>query len=842
MQQQKRAQQAIRRAVTCYERGNLREAELLYGDVLREQPQHFDALQLLGALRIAQRKFDDAVHLIRQAVLIHPYFPKAHYNLGLALFELKRHREALECFDHALVLKPDYAEALIRRAEVLLNLDRPEDALASSDRALMLDPAFGPAYYSHGAALGKLARHDEAMASVERAIALAPESAEAFHQRGMVLSVAGRDEEALASFEQALAMREAYPEALCGRGQALTALDRHDEALESYSRALAYRPDSVEALSNRGTAHAYLSDHEAALADFAAALALAPTHRDTLYNRGVTLVALRRLREATLSFSAAIAACPDDARSISNCGFVLAQQRFYEDAIKCFDQALTLRPLLLEAHINKSEALLRLGRYDEATAACELAFAANPESLRLLEFDVYMYAKQFACLWDGLDEHQQRMLEDVRNEQSMTAPMMLMGVNSDPAQQLICARRFVARRRQLPTERIASRARADDGRIRVAYVSANFNEHPVAHALVGLLEQHDRSRFEIVGLSLNAGDRSDIKALLLASMDEFREVHDQSDAEVAQWMRERGIDIAVDLMGHTVEARPYLFAHRAAPVQVNYLGYPGTMGAPFIDYILADPYVIPPEQSAHYDERVAWLPHSYFPGDSGPRQPQPALTRSREGLPERGFVFCCFNTHYKITPAVFAVWMRLLAAVEGSVLWLQGNNVHAAKNLRREASACGIDPERLIFARRLDRREEHLLRYEIADLFLDTFPYNAHSTACDALWGGLPLVTCSGLTFASRVAGSLLHAAGVPELITTDLGAYEATARAVALDSTRLAEIRARLRANRRTAPLFACDRFARHVEIAFTTMLEIQRRGEPARSFSVPEVQARMS
>jgi predicted O-linked N-acetylglucosamine transferase (SPINDLY family) len=836
MQQQKRAQQAIKRAVLCYQRGNLREAELLYSDILRAQPQHFDALQLLGALRIAQRNYEGAVDLIRRAVLIHPHFPKAHYNLGLALLELQRPREALECFDCALALAPDYPEALIRRAEALLKLDRAQDALASCDRALVVNPGYGPAYYSRGLALGSLAKHDEAMASIDRAIALTPDNAQAFCQRGEALFLAGGYPEALESFDRALQLRASFPRALCGRGDVLVVLDRHEEAVESFSRALEQGRDNVEALSKRGATYAVLRRYDDAMADYAAALAIAPAHRDTLYNRGVTLVDLRRCEEAIGSFQTALAAHPGDARSLNNCGFALSRLRRFQEAIACFDGALALQPGLFEAQTNRADALRMLGRYEEAAAACEAAFAINPEATRW--YDVYFYSLQFACQWRDFDDHERRVREELRKEDSLTAPLIVMGIGSDPAEQLACARRFarfVSRRCQPLPESLEPSTDGARIRIRVAYLSANFNEHPVAHAIVDLLERHDRAKFEIIAISFGPDDRSDIRARVVGAVDEFHEVRDRSDRDIAALIRDRHVDIAVDLMGHTDDARPSVLAHRPAPVQVSYLGYPGTMGAPFIDYILADAYVIPAGQSDHYEEHVARLPHCYFPSDSRRRVANGAAARTEHGLPERGFVFCCFNTHYKITPTLFAVWMRLLAAIEGSVLWLQGNNACAERNLRNEARSRGVDPDRLVFATRVGR-EEHLLRYRVADLFLDTFPYNAHSTACDALWMGLPLVTCSGTTFASRVAGSLLQAAGLPEGVTTSLEGYEARARMLATNERLLADLRAKLAANRPSAPLFDSDRLRRHVERAYTTMLDMRARGGPPQDFFVAE------
>jgi predicted O-linked N-acetylglucosamine transferase (SPINDLY family) len=348
-----------------------------------------------------------------------------------------------------------------------------------------------------------------------------------------------------------------------------------------------------------------------------------------------------------------------------------------------------------------------------------------------------------------------------------------------------------------------------------------------------LFELHDRARFEILGISFGPDDNSDMRARLVRAFDQFHDVQSESDLDVAKLLNELQVDIAVDLNGHTRYARPGILAHRPAPVQASYLGYPGTMGAAFIDYVIADKVVLPFDQQPFYTEKIVHLPECYQVNHSDRKIAARTPRRQEAGLPHEGFVFCCFNNSYKIAPPVFDVWMRLLRAVEGSVLWLVQDNSGAVQNLRKEAAARGIDPERVVFAGRVGM-EEYLARYRLADVFLDTLPYNAHGTASDALWMGLPVLTCGGAAFAGRVATSLLHAARVPELATSDLAEYEALALRLASDAPLLRGIRHRLERNRSTCPLFDTDRFRRHIENAYTTMWEIQQRGESARSFAV--------
>jgi predicted O-linked N-acetylglucosamine transferase (SPINDLY family) len=352
--------------------------------------------------------------------------------------------------------------------------------------------------------------------------------------------------------------------------------------------------------------------------------------------------------------------------------------------------------------------------------------------------------------------------------------------------------------------------------------------------MAGIFEHHDRTRFETAAISWGAPDRSEMRTRLTAVFDRFIDIERETDARVARTLRDMEIDIAVDLMGFTGECRPGILALRPAPVQVNFLGYPGTMGAPYIDYLIADRVVIPEGEQQHYSENVVYLPDSYLPIDSSRLISSPVPARHEAGLPETGFVFASFNNSYKFSPEMFAVWMRLLHAVQGSVLWLSAGNPAVARNLAREAEARGVEGGRLIFAPFMPRPEDHLARLKLADLFLDTLPYNAHATAGDALLAGLPVLTCKGSSFAGRVAASLLHSAGLTELTTESLADYEALALELAREPTMLALMKTKLARNRSTYPLFDTARFTRHIEAAFATMAERSRRGEWPAPFAV--------
>jgi predicted O-linked N-acetylglucosamine transferase (SPINDLY family) len=405
----------------------------------------------------------------------------------------------------------------------------------------------------------------------------------------------------------------------------------------------------------------------------------------------------------------------------------------------------------------------------------------------------------------------------VRRRQRVAVPFSFLAVSDSAVDQLCCAQVHAAHKFPAPPAPWSGR-RYGHERIRLAYLSADFHDHATARLTAGLFEHHDRSRFEVIGVSYGRQRRDAMRARLEKAFDRFVDVSSKADREVASLLREAEVDLAIDLKGYTQDARPGILAARAAPSQVSYLGFPGTLGAAFVDYLIVDRHLIREGEAAHYAEKLVYLPDSYQANDSAREIAPTVQERAAAGLPPRGFVFCCFNASYKIVPAMFDVWMRLLRDFDGSVLWLFEDNADAVRNLRREAGRRGVSGDRLVFAPRA-APPEHLARHALADLFLDTLPYGAHTTASDALWAGLPVLTCTGAAFAGRVATSLLQAIGVPELIAADLASYEARARALAGNPAELAALREKLARNRLTHPLFDTARFARNLEAAFVSI-----------------------
>lgn len=541
-------------------------------------------------------------------------------------------------------------------------------------------------------------------------------------------------------------------------------------------------------------------------------------------------------------------------------GTVQQSVGLYEDALRSFDEALRLKADYVEALNNKANLLHTLHRHHEALACLEQAIALNPNDdkalgnlgyvmteykrnahaaelfSRLLELNPYYdyaeglraYALLHCCDWTGYEENRQRIREGIAAGRRVCNPLAFMALSDEPPEQLRCAQIFAAHRFPADPDPLWTGELYQHRKIRLGYVSPDFREHPVGHALCGLLEQHDRNQFELFGISLGIDDRGALRKRYKQVFDHFIEARELRTAELANWVRAMEIDILVDLAGYTSGSRADMFAMRPCPIQVSYLGFPGTLGAGYMDYILADKVVIPEHNRQYYQEQVVWLPHAYFPADNSVAIAEETPSRTACGLPEEGFVFCSFNHDYKINPPVFAVWMRLLNAVPGSVLWLMKLNEDAQSHILREAQAAGVAPERIVFATRVPRIEDHLARYRQADLFLDTHPYNAHTTANDAIRSGLPLLTMLGGSFPSRVAASLLTTLGMPEFIAESLEDYEAKALGWAKQPETLKVLRERMMALLPDSHLFHTKRQALALETSYQVMMQRLGQGLP--------------
>jgi protein O-GlcNAc transferase len=855
-------------AVRLHRQGALAEAAERYAQVLRSDPANADALYALGQIACQQGRFADGVNFARRALDIDPQRARAHNLLGMALARLGQREAALASFDAAIACAPELADAHGNRGDVLAELGRPAEAVASYDRALEILPDSIETWCNRGAALHDLGRYGDALASYDRVIALKPDFAEVHFNRGNALALLGRHddaltsfgqvlaafpdhvnvllscgdvlrklarhEEALASYRRALAIKPDHVDAHIGCGAALVALMRCDEALISVEAALAVEPDNVNALNNRGFVLNALNRRDEALASYDRALRLDPKHAEALNNRGVVLSDLGLHTAAIASFDQVLAASPDHVGALCNRAKALNTLRRYDEALASTGRALTIEPRHADVHFTRGTTLVKLQRSGEAIACFEQALAIDPRHPHAAAEVANCYLAN--CDWTNIARITRELKRRIADGTSVISPFVLFGLPFESAELLACTRRFVEREIPQVAAQPSGLARRPSDRIRIAYLSGDFRRHPLSYLTAELFERHDRTRFEIIGMSCGPDDGSDIRARIVRAFDRFHDVVSLGDRDAVKLLRDLDVDIVVDLSGYTDNGRPGILAYRPAPIQVSYLGFLGTMGADFIDYVIGDEVILPPEQQPFYTERIVRLPDCFQVNDSTRKISAHTPSRREVGLPEQGFVFCCFNGNYKITAPVFDVWMRLLAAVDGSVLWLMRSNEEAVANLRREAISRGIDPARLVFAAKA-APADHLARHSLADVFLDTLPINAGATASDALWAGLPIVTRVGDMFAGRISASLLRAMGLSELVTYSVADYEALALRLARDPSLLGSVRRKLNDNRLSFPLFDTDRFRRHIEVAYTTMCEIHRRGESPRSFSVDPV-----
>ncbi|MGO9993421.1 MAG: tetratricopeptide repeat protein [Steroidobacteraceae bacterium] len=653
-----------------------------------------------------------------------------------------------------------------------------------------------------------------------------PGNAVALQQLGMLALQRGDPQTALTRANQWRVVAPANPFAHTLAGMALAALGRRDDALAAFEAVLRQSPDFIPALAETGRLQVMLGRLQPALATYARLLALEPRHADAHNGRGVALRGLRRYSEALASFAEALRAHPEHVAAMNNTALTLHDANRSEEAIVHLRRAVALQPQHRPSLHNLGMILHSIDRHDEAAQCYARLLDIAPE------FDYaagdLARARLACCDWRSFQPDVQRIIDlTARGVHAADALTALM-VTGSAQLQLTCARRFAAR--QYPAHPVplwrGERYRHD--RIRIAYLSADFHDHPVAHLLAGVIEHHDRRQFETIGVSLRReASAGAMHARLRQAFEQFLDVAELDDQEVAARLRALEVDIAVDLTGFTRGGRLGILAWRPAPVQVNYLGFAGSYGAPYIDYMIADHGVIPAGEEHHYSERLVRLPHTFLPNDDNQPIAGDALQRPAFGLPDTGFVFCAFSNAYKITPPVFDMWMRLLLDTPGSVLWLRSGPPATVSNLVREASARGVAPERLAFAPRIACMDRHLARYRLADLFLDTSPYGAHATARDALWAGLPVLTHAGDAFASRVAASLLSALDLSELMTGSLDDYYAQAQRLAHSPALLAQLRERLAQRRLKQPPFDTALYCRHLESAYRSMWERCRRGD---------------
>ena len=765
--------------IALHQAGRLEDAIRCYRRALPRDRSGVQVNRLLGLALFATGDARDALKHLQAALARAPGDAALLNDTGNALRALGRRAEAAQAFRRAIAAGPRLPDALFNLADTLLELDRPAEAL-DAYRAIL----------------------DRRLDGID---------ADFHNNLGACLMALDRGEEALAAFRQALALDAAHPGALVHLGAALQRLGRHRESVDHLRDGARRHGATLPLLLTLGQGLLDLRDLPPALEVFAEVLRQQPANHRALVGRAIALSGLKRDAEAITAIDRAVAADPAQRPAHIVAGNIHLAAKDLPAAIAAYARA----------------AALPAGRLPDAADA------------------LLLFTRLRACDWTDCDATRARLVRGFEAGTARLPPFESLAIADDPGLHLRAAAHHA--RANLPTRRdalplrgdtgLARRdARTDTARIRIGYVSGELRMHAVGHLMARLLECHDREAFEVHALSLGSITNDPVQARIRAAVDAFHDASTLTDDALVAMARGLGLDIAIDLNGYSGDSRGAVLARGIAPVQVGFLGYPGTSGGGFLDYVIADDVVIPPGAEADWSEQVVRLPHAFLPTDDRRRIATDGITRARFGLPEQGFVFCCFNNTHKILPGVFDAWMRILAAVPGSVLWLREENAPATRSLLAAAAARGIDPARLVMAPRVDDMADHLGRHALADLFLDTLPYNAHTTAADALQAGLPVLTQAGRAFAGRVAASLLTTLGLPGLITDSAATQEATAIALARDPDRLAAIRAHLAAALASMPLFDTPRHARNLERALRAMHERAAAGDPPAAFRVAD------
>jgi len=790
--------------IVCFKTNRLAEALVIFQCL---QPYKSDDVRIpynLGLIHSLEGMHQLALDAYDLALKIQPNDAETLINKGSTYIDIKNYVLALDALNKAIQIRPNIPEAWSNKGIALSNLNLYEESIHAYNEAIKLNPRYHEAWSNKSVPLNKLKRFLESSEACDKALSLKPDYAEAWFNKGNALHELKRYDEALSHYDEALSLKPDYAEALFNKGNALHELKRYDEALDHFDKVLSLRSDYQDAWFNKGEALNFLKKHSESV------------HAEVWFSKGATLQELKRYDEAMTHYDKVLSLKPDYIEALFNKGAALQELKRYDEALDHFDKVLILKSDYHDAWHNKGEALNFLKRHSESAVSYFKA-------LELKGGDSYLLGKahhqmMLGCDWTNYEKNINDIFHLI-NEGKMSEPFGFQGISNSEALTQKCAEIYSNDR--FPALDILSEfSQYRHRKIRVGYLCGEFRNQATSILMTRIWELHNKFKFEIFAFDNGWDDGSDYRQRIVGAFDNIFDISKLSDLDAVKLIQSNEIDILINLNGFFGLSRQGIFSYKPAPIQVNYLGFPGTIGAKYMDYIIADKVVIPEESKKYYVEKLVYLPNSYQANDDQRKISDRKFTRRQLGLPEDAFVFACFNNNYKITPSIFDTWMRILFHVRGGVLWLLADNPIAKENLIKEAAARGIDSSRLIFAERLSI-EEHLARHDLADLFLDTLPYNAHTTCSDALWAGLPVLTIMGGTFPGRVSASLLTSLGLDELITSSEEQYEALAIELVMKPKKLADIKLKLANNRLTTPLFNSTLFTKHLEAAYTKMYE---------------------
>ena len=821
-QQPRLSKEQIESVIALYSNGQYQEA-INQIKVLNEAYPNVPLLfNLVGACYKALGQLEGSVKMFETAVNIKPDYAEAHKNLGITLRDMGQMNEALESLKKAISAEPNYVDAHYNLAITFKELGRLDESVKSYQKTIEINPNFAQAYNNLGNVFNQLGKTKAGIECFEKAIEINPNFAEAYNNLGNLYKDLQQHDNAFQSYKKAIGIHPNIAEVHNNLGNVLKDLEQYDDAIQSYKKAIEINPEFAEAYYNLGATLRQLRQMDEAVINLKKAISIRSNYAEAYNNLGSCFTLLGNMNSAIDSYQKALDINPDYAEAYNSLGNALNLLGKVKAGIKCFEKAISIDPNFAEAYNSLGNAYKKTKQREKSLVLFKKAMTIKP-NMDFILGDI-LNSKMHLCEWDET----QKLLEDTRkkivNNEKVIEPFNLMGLIDDPALQIKAQRLRITGDHPKSNILPAIDQYPKHPKIRIGYFSADFREHPVGYLTAELYELHDRDHFEVHAFSFGPDTKDEMNLRIKAGVDHFHDVNKLSHKEIALFARSLEIDIAIDLGGLTAEARTDVFAMSAAPIQLSYIGYLGTMGADYYDYLIADPVMIPKESQKYYAEKIVYLP-SFQVNDSTDLPPEITLTRKDVSLPEEGFVFCCFNNTYKFTPTIFDSWARILKQVENSVLIVYANNETSKANLSEEIKHRGVDPSRLIFGDSLPK-PKYLARYRTADLFLDTHPYNAGTTASDALKMGLPMITYLGNCYQARMGASIVSALNLPELITHSLEEYEALAIELATNPEKMQAIKDKLASNLTTAPLYNTKLFVKNLESAYTTMYERYHEG----------------
>lgn len=768
-------------------------------------------------------RYENMIEYLEKLLVLKPNFFEGYNNLGIAFKEIGLYSKAISAYLKALEIKSDYFEALNNLGNAYKNNNELEKAIESYQKALLISPDYPTLHNNLGNALKEFGEVEMAIQCFKKAIEINPEFPDSHNNLGDAHREKNQFDEAVESYEKAISLDPNYFEAFNNLGTAFKDLGKLDNAVISYKKAIEINPVFSDSYNNLGNVLKKLGKLEEAYKCYEKGLNLNPYDVDMHNNLGNLLSRLERVDEAVKSYQSALKIDSQHAETYKNLGIIFLKMDRVDESLKYVEKALSLNPDYAEGHSMRGRILSEFNNLDESLLSFNRAHQINPNLYFTLSN--ILQTKMRLCDWSNLQELLDVLQSRVNNNEKNTIiPFDLLSLIDNPRLQRMASENYIKeefpRNYSLPNTNPFPKHE----KIRIGYFSSDFRIHPVATLTAELYETHDRSQFEIHAFSFGPDTADEMNLRIKAGVDHFHDIRETSERDAVILARSLEIDIAIDLGGFTGDSRTGIFAMRVAPIQMSYIGYLGTMGSDYYDYLIADQVMIPEKYQKYYSEKIIYLPN-FQVNDSKEKTPNKFFTRKDLQLPEEGFIFCCLNNTYKINPSVFDSWAKILKNVESSILLVYADHESSKANLITEINNRGVDSNRLFFAESIPR-EEYLARFRIPDLFLDTRPYNAGTTASDALRMGLPVLTLLGESYPSRMAGSILTAANLPELITTSVEEYESMAIDLGLNSKKLKIIKNKLEESLTESPLYDIELFTRSIEFSFKEIYKRAKNG----------------